>query len=78
LEIAQNTFGLCNNLVVEEESSTCMILQILKDNILNNISTPEEANTPKRTTKLDPIERADKLRGYIQPEVEEPKILEKP
>ena len=59
-EIAKNSFGL-GEVVVEEESSKCMIYQIIQDTILNNISTPEQANTPKRTTKLDPIERAERL-----------------
>ena len=42
----------------------------------------DETNTPKRTTKLDPIERADRQRGYVPPgqQVEvkiEPTVIEK-
>jgi len=57
-----------------------MILQILKDNILNNVSTPEYSMTPKRSTLLDPIARADKARGFVPvvPIVLEPKIISEP
>lgn len=57
-----------------------MILQILKDSILNNVSTPEYSMTPKRSTLLDPIARADKARGFVPvvPIVLEPKIISEP